>query len=127
MIPFLREDIINVPDCGLISVGVATQWTIYAQGNRVLKRRPTHDASRPEKSGYSVNNMCDKDLIDKSLIGFCLLRILHQVHAMSLFNSSIPILFNKTDLDAAYRRLHVVIRFTLLCITIIERIAYLLV
>ena len=37
------------------------------------------------------------------------------------------ILFNKTDLDAAYCRLHVALAYALLCITIIGRIAYLLI
>ena len=46
---------------------------------------------------------------------------------MRIHNPSTPILFNKTDLDAAYRRLHVAIKYALLCITIIGRIAYLLV
>ena len=36
------------------------------------------------------------------------------------------ILMNKTDLDAAFRRLHVILRYALLCTTIIGSIAYIL-
>ena len=53
--------------------------------------------------------------------------MVHQVHAMRLLRSFIHIQFNKTDLDASYCRLHVALAYTLLCITIIGRIAYLLV
>ena len=75
MIPFLREDVEKIPNAGVIPAGVATQWTISNKGDRILKRRTTHDASRPGPSGLSVNIMCDKDLLDENLIGFCLLRI----------------------------------------------------
>ena len=127
MIPFLKEDVMKIPNTSVIPAGVATQWTISDKGERIIKRRPTHDASRPGPSGLSVNNRCDKELLDECLIGHCLLRLLHQVHALRLLHPSIHILFNKTDLDAAYRRLHVALAYALLCITIISRIAYLLV
>ena len=74
----------------------------------------------------SVNDRCDHNALDESLFGFCLLRILNHIHALKIKHPSQRILLNKTDLDAAYRRLHVMIKFALMCITIIDRITYLL-
>ena len=126
LIPFLREDVIITPGASVIPAGVTIQHTISSKGDRVIKRRPTHDASRPSPSGFSLNKRYDKEALDESLFGFCLLRILNHIHVLKLSNPNDHIMMSKTDLDAAYRRLHVMLRFALMCITIIDRIAYLL-
>ena len=126
LIPFLREDVIITPGASVIPAGMATQYTITSKGDRVIKRRPTHDASRPSPSGVSVNLRCNKDDLDESLFGYCLIRILNHIHALKIKFPHDTIVINKTDLDSAYRRLHVMIKFALICVTIIDRIAYLL-
>ena len=50
--------------------------------------------------------------------------ILHQIHALILKFTNTPILIIKHDLYAAYRRLHAAWEFSVMKITIIGRIAY---
>ena len=126
MIPFLKDDLINIKGAGVIPIGINKQFTIDENGNQILKRRLTHDASRPRISGTSINSLCDKDQLDDYQYPYCLMRLLHQIHFWRALHPLIPILINKYDLDSAYRRLHVLLQFALLCITIIGQIAYLL-
>ena len=126
MIPFLKEDIINIEGAGVIPVGVMQQTTINEKGEVISKQRLTHNASRPRLSGTSVNSICDKEQLDPYLFPYCLLRTLHQIHVLRTIHPTIPILMTKYDLDAAYRRIHVALRFAILCITVIGRIAFLL-
>ena len=53
--------------------------------------------------------------------GHCMLRVLHKLR-----HPKFRILLIKIDLDAAYRRLHVKAAIALLTITIIEKLAYVL-
>ena len=126
MIPFLKDDLINVKGAGVIPISINKQFTIDEKGKQILKQRLTHDASRPWDSGISINSLCDKDQLDEYQYPYCLMRLLHQIHFWRVLHPFIPILINKYDLDSAYRRLHVLLQFALLCITIIGRIAYLL-
>ena len=103
MIPFLREDIIKIPNAGIIPAGIAQQTTIDSNGNITEKKRPTHDASSPRHSKTSVNSLCDKNQLDPCVFAFCLIRILHMIHILRVQNPSTPILIGKYDLDAAYR------------------------
>ena len=114
------------PGASVIPTGVTTQYTITSKGDRVIKRRLTHDASRPSSSGISVNLRCNKDNLDESLFGFCLIRILNHIHALRIKFPNDTIVINKTNLDSVYRRLHIMVKFALMYITIIDRIAYLL-
>lgn len=126
MIPFLKEDVTKIIGAGVIPIGFATQMTIDANGQRIQKRRTTHDLSRPMKSGESFNSMVDDDLLDPCLFGFCLLRYLHHIHEMRSRHPVTCIFLSKIDLDAAFRRLHIWIWHALLSFTIIENIAYML-
>ena len=80
----------------------------------------------PPPSKKSVNERMLRDLLTEYFYGYCLLRILHAIHAMRLKHPLICILLIKIDLDAAYRRLHVTAKMALLTITIIKKIAYIL-
>ena len=126
MIPFQKSSIHKIIGASLIPIGIATQWTMDAFGNKIKKRRTTHDLSRPWKSGQSVNTMIDKDLMDPCLFGFCLSRLLHGIHTMRKNNPSTPIFISKIDLDAAFRRIHVFIQHALLGFTIVNNITYFL-
>ena len=48
------------------------------------------------------------------------------IHALKIKYPSIPILLGKYDLDAAYRRIHTALKEACQCITIIDRVAFLL-
>ena len=58
--------------------------------------------------------------------GKCLSRILHHVHFLHLSHPDKPIVVAKTDMDAAYRRVHPVWSLAVQCISIIGSLAYLL-
>ena len=126
MIPVTKECTTKLKGAGVIPIRVATQYTIDEEGNRSIKRRTIHDASFPPPSRKSINARLDKDTLEPCYYGFCLLRLLHLIHMMRHTNPTIAILIMKIDLDSAYRRLHVLVRMALLAITIIKRIAYIL-
>jgi hypothetical protein len=126
MIPFTKECITKIKGAGVIPIGLASQWTLDETGKKVPKRRTAHDLSRPMDSGHSVNNMVDEDKLDECLFGYCLLRMLHNIHDMRLRYPLTPILVSKIDLDAAFRRLHIWILHALMQFTIIRNIAYFL-
>ena len=54
------------------------------------------------------------------------MRFLHGIHQMRYKRPTTRIFISKTDLDAAYRRLHVWAQMALLAITVIKNIAYIL-
>ena len=126
MIPFRQESILKIMGASVIPIGIAKQWTMNSEGERIRKLRTTHDLSRPWKSGNSVNNMIDKDLMDPCLFGFCLSRLLHGIHAMRHRHPKIPIFISKIDLDSAFRRIHVFLQHALLSFTIVKSITYFL-
>ena len=126
MIPIPKEVVPELPGASVIPVGVATQWTIDDDGNRVIKRRTTHDASFRPPGGLSINDRMDRAVLTDCFFGYCLLRLLHAIHSMRLNNPAVPIYIMKLDLEAAYRRMHVTAKMALLAITIIGKIAYIL-
>ena len=67
-----------------------------------------------------------KETLEPCFYGHCLLCILHMIHKMRLTHPQIIILLTKLDLDAAYRRIHVLAAMAVLTITIIKKIAYIL-
>ena len=126
MIPFTKECLTKIKGAGAIPIGLASQWTLDAEGKKIPKKRTAHDLSRPMNSGHSVNNMVDENKLDDCLFGYCLLRMLHRIHHMRLRYPRTAIFMSKIDLDAAFRRLHVWIRHALLQFTVIRNIAYFL-
>ena len=126
MLPIPSRCLSKLKGAAVIPVGVHTQYTINECGERKVKRRTTHDASFAPPSNKSVNERMQRDLLTECFYGYCLLRILHAIHAMRISHPLICILLIKIDLDAAYRRLHVTAKMALLTITIIKKIAYIL-
>ena len=126
MIPIFTSAVPSIPKAGAIPISVVTQHTINEDNERIEKQRMAHDLSSPMESGRSVNNMVDEDLMDACLFGFCMLRVLHNLHSMRIRHPTRRILLGKIDLDAAFRRLHVWLAHALLSFTIIRNLAYLL-
>ena len=126
MIPFLKSSLMQVVGAGVVPIGVASQWTIDKDGNRIIKNRTTHNLSNKMKSGFSWNGMLDEDLMEECHFGWCLVRILHRIHDIRQRKPTSKIFISKIDLDAAFRRLHVCTDHALLGMTVIERIAYFL-
>ena len=126
MLPITLESVTKIKGAGVIPIGVAQQQSINEKGKRYTKFRTTHDASFPPPSEQSINDRLIKTTLYPCYYGHCLIRILHLIHRMRLEHPTIRILITKLDLDAAYRRIHVVARMASLAITIIKRIAYIL-
>ena len=91
-----------------------------------MKRRTTHDCTFPGPSGLSCNIRTISESLEPCMFGFALKRILYGIHNMRFRHPSIPILLGKTDMDAAYRRLHVHLSSAVTCMTILDGLAYLL-
>ena len=126
MTPFLKSSVENIKKISIIPIGNAKQWTIDMWSNRVIKNRTTHDMSKKFKSGQSWNGMIDDDQLEPCLFATSLLRYLHRMHDMRLRNPDKPIFQGKTDLDSAFRRIHVYIWHSLLATTIVNAIVYIL-
>ena len=126
MVPIPKDTVPRLPGAGVIPVDVATQWTIDDDGNRIVKRRTTHDASFRPPGGSSINDRMDRAVLNDCFFGYCLLRLLHAIHVMRLHEPAVPIYIMKLDLEAAYRRMHVTAKMALLAITIVGELAYIL-
>ena len=126
MMPIPLQAINSIEGIGITPIGIANQTTLNEKGEVIGKKRITHDCSRPGASGLSINNRVDETLLEECRFGLCLLRILYQIHQLRVENPKTRILISKFDFDAAYRRLHVLLKMALLCTTIVGPLAYLL-
>ena len=118
--------LLKLKNAGVIPIGVADQFSINERGERVPKPRPTHDASFPSPSGYSVNYDYDLELLTECFYGQCLRRLIHATHRARLAFPETTIFLVKYGLEAAYRRIHVFPSHAATTITIIEKLAYLM-
>ena len=116
----------KVKGAAVIPVGVHTQYTIDEEGLRKVKRRTTHDASFPPPSALLVNNRMIRELLTECFYGHCLFRVFHNIHTMRVKHPKLRILLLKLYFDAVHRRLHVTAMMTLLTITVIDELAYIL-
>ena len=124
LLPITVESLTKIKNLSIIPLGIAEQFTIDEEGNRIPKRRVTHDASFPAPSGISVNNKVIEALLQDCIYGQCLRRILHGIHEMRYKNPTKRIFMTKYDMDAAYRRLHSMPIHALKCVTVIGKLAY---
>lgn len=118
-IPILPSAIKLIKNASITPLGIAQQWSFNSNNERVLKKRITHDCSFPGASGKSPNLRIPFDLLEDCLYGFALLRLLHSFHQMRYRHKKKRVLCTKTDMDSAYRRLHVFIDHALSCITVV--------
>ena len=127
MIPIPIKYIEFLDEASVIPLGVAFQTSINEEGEIIDKPRITHDMSFPSQSGTSVNIRTIESLLTECIYGQCLRRILHRIHSMRQKYPTTEILLSKFDLDAAYRRLHSHPKHAVKVITIVEKLAYLLI
>ena len=126
MMPTTIESILKLDGAAVIPIGVAIQSSIDAKGDHYTKRRTTHDASFQPASDKSINSRLIREDLEPCFFCHCLLRLLHALHSMRLHDPQLVIFLIKYDLDAAYRRLHVMAKMAALAITILKNIAYIL-
>ena len=124
-LPLTIESLQDVKNAGVVPLGVSEQFSINEKGERYFKRRVTHDCSFPGSSGLSVNNRVQWESLQPCFHGFCLLRILHMISAMRSRWPTKQILIGKTELDAAYCRIHAHANTASKCIAIVDEIAFL--
>ena len=124
LLPITIESVKKIKKLSIIPLGIAEQLTIDEFGNRIPKRRVTHDASFLAPSGISVNSSVQEELLQKCIYGQCMRRVLHNIHHMRVRNKQNKIYLSKYDMDAAYRRLHSIVDHALKCVTIVEKMAY---
>ena len=88
-------------------LNITEQWSINEKGERIEKKRLTHDQSfKGLKSNESINDRLDVEKLEPLIHGYMFSRLLHMIHAMRLAHPSLVILICKYDLDSAYRRMH---------------------
>ena len=120
MLPVTMEYVSKIPGASARPVGVAPQFIFNTNGDRKVKRRTTHDASF-NLLPKSINNRMNRDLLVHCFYGHCLIRILHAIHIMRSSCPGTGIYISKLDLDAAYRRLHMLVEMEVMMMTIIKR------
>ena len=120
------DQVHRIKHASITPLGVATQWTIDSSGNRIIKRRATHDCSFPGPSGNSINSRMRESELELCPFAHCLQRILHKIHAYRIKYPNKAIFIRKDDIDAAYRRIHTAPQSAVTAITVLEDLAFLL-
>ena len=124
VIPIPLPTLFQLRHADMTPIGIATQFTVNEAGEKILKKRLTHDFSFPVASGTSVNIEHVDNAMEECLYGYCFKRILHRIHALRIQYPETPILAARYDLDAAYRSLHVLIEHTVRSTTVVNDMAY---
>ena len=110
----------------VVPLGIADQFTIDADGNRIPKRRLTHDQTYHHlETGKSSNDLTDRDKLPPLIYGHCIVRILHHIVSLRLHFPGQIIFINKYDFSKAYRRIQYSGRGAAQCIAIHDNLAYL--
>ena len=125
-VPILPSIIKHIKHACIAPLGIAEQWSFNEKNQQIKKQRVTHDCSFPGPSGKSTNLRIPDNLLEECTFGFCLLRLLHSAHQMRFRHTNTRILSSKSDMNSAYRRLHATLKAASSCITIIDKIAYIL-
>jgi hypothetical protein len=97
-----------IPDAMVQPVGLAKQWTLDEQANRIIKYRITQDLSYSESSKeppMSINSRIDMDQYPEMVYGWALPRIIHFIVALRLAWPLLTIFITKYDYSDAYRRM----------------------
>ena len=110
----------------MIPSGIVVQNYVDDKLNTKIKTRVKRDCIREVPYQQSTNSRCAEVEIEPKIFAIYFLRILHKIHALRLKFPNTPILLNKHDLDAVYRRLNTAWEFAVVVITSIGRIAYIL-
>jgi hypothetical protein len=97
-----------IPNAMVQPVGLAKQWTLDEDGNRIIKYRITQDLSYSETSKdfpMSINSRIDMDQYPEMVYGWALPRIIHFIVALRLAAPRRTIFISKYDYSDAYRRM----------------------
>ena len=107
-IPLPVNSVSQIPQSAVQPLGLAQQWTLDEEGNRVVKFRMTQDlsfSSGEHEMPTSVNGRIDMEAYPEMVYGWCFPRILHYIIALRLAYPLTRILIAKYDYSNAYRRI----------------------
>ena len=102
-VPIPISAISKIPGIEVAPLGIVHQYQSHEDGHRSDKFRSIHDQSFGEDS---INSRIDRDSLAELLYGFCLTRIIHYIVGLRFRLPRTKILISKTDIKAAYRRIH---------------------
>ena len=117
--PLKIDSFCHTENAGVVLLVVADFFSIHKKGESYTKRHVAHYCYFLGPSGLSVNNQVLKDNLQPYFYGFLTLRILHMIVDIRIKWPSKCIVIGKTDLDAAYRRVHANAQIAATCIVIV--------
>ena len=83
----------NIKGGAWAPLNIQEQWTINERGDRIKKKRLTHDQSFPGLvSDKSINDRVDLKSLEPLIYGYMFLRVIHMIHGMRLNHPNIAIL-----------------------------------
>jgi hypothetical protein len=93
-----------IPNAMVQPVGLAKQWTLDKDGNRIIKYRITQDLSYSTSKDLpmSINSRIDMDQYLEMVYGWALPQIIHFIVALRLAAPSQTIFISKYDYSDAY-------------------------
>jgi hypothetical protein len=107
LLPLPLSYISNLRYGELAPVGMDdAQWSELLDGSRKTKFRLTHDQSFEASVGNSVNTRVVRDALEPLYYRGCLSRLIHYIISIRARHPRVGILGGKSDLKAAYRRVH---------------------
>ena len=107
-IPLPISAVLRIPNAAIQPLGLVSQWTLDAGGQRVVKRRMTQDlsfSSQKAEEPVSINSRIDMSAYAEMIYGWCLPRIIHYTLALRQKFPWLRILICKYDYSDAYRRI----------------------
>ena len=107
-IPIPTDAVRKIPGAAVQPLGLATQWTLDEEGERIVKFRMTQDLSfSSHRTGEptSINSRIDMSAYAEMIYGWCFPRIVHYVLALRWTHPTGRILICKYDYSDAYRRI----------------------
>ena len=106
-LPIPREKIKDLGHKIILSpMNIIEQMTINEKGEKVPKKRITHNQSMVFGSESSINSRLISEELQDVMYGKCILRLIHDIIAKREANPSKRILIQKIDYKSAYRRGH---------------------
>lgn len=116
-LPIPLETATKIKGGVMAPLNIQDQMTIDVHGNRVPKKRLSHDQTWPGQiSSTSINSRTIKEKLPPLIYGHMFKRHIHMIHAMRQMFPLLPILISKFDFDAAYRRLHLSWKLAAACL-----------
>ena len=127
-IPIPTRTVRAIPGAAVQPLGLASQWTLNEEGERVIKFRMTQDlsfSSHQTGEAVSINSRIDMSAYAEMIYGWCFPRIVHYVLALRGKHPRQRILICKYDYSDAYRRIAHSAEAATQTISIHDGIAYL--